>query len=164
MAVDYASKQRDRAKEGWAIRNMKLRMSRKLIFVKGLLVCYECILKPLAPSQVKQTDLERHLPPLVSHLRQSVSRTALDVLAETWLEFPNDASASRMFSAYDTFLEVLDNPEQRQRLAGLRPEDAAKDELFQRLRAVGHEFQDSLNDLFFDTPDLLQLTRKYGVF
>jgi predicted nucleotidyltransferase len=163
MAVDYASKQRERGRKGWAIRNIKLRMSRKLIFVKGLLICYECILKPLAQSQIA-ANLERKLPPLVSHLRQSVSRTALEVLADTWLDFPNDASASRMFAAYDRFLGSLDDLQQRKHLEDLKPDDAANDELFQRMRGIGHTFQDSLNDLFFGTPALLDLTRKYGVF
>lgn len=34
-AVDFASKQRDRAGEGGGLRNAKLRMSRKLIFASG---------------------------------------------------------------------------------------------------------------------------------
>ncbi len=54
MAVDFASKQRDRAGKGWGLRNAKLRMSRKLIFASGLLVCFSSHLDP---------DLRLRFPP-----------------------------------------------------------------------------------------------------
>lgn len=52
MAVDFASKQRDRAGEGWGVRNAKLRMSRKLIFASGLLVCFSATLDPDLNDQI----------------------------------------------------------------------------------------------------------------
>jgi hypothetical protein len=52
MAVDFASKQRDRAGAGWGLRNAKLRMSRKLIFASGLLVCFSANLDPELNGQI----------------------------------------------------------------------------------------------------------------
>jgi len=52
MAVDFASKQRDRGGEGWGLRNAKLRMSRKLIFASGLLTCFSCHLDPELQSKI----------------------------------------------------------------------------------------------------------------
>src|SRR5215813_2951501 len=52
MAVDFASKQRDRAGAGWGLRNAKLRMSRKLIFASGMLVCFSPTFDPVLQSKI----------------------------------------------------------------------------------------------------------------
>jgi hypothetical protein len=46
----------------------------------------------------------------------------------------------------------------------LRAEDAEGNAGFQKMRAIGHVFQDSLSALFFDSAKIGPLTRKYGLF
>ena len=161
MAVDYASKRRERGDQGWALRNAKLRMSRKLIFCKGLLSCFGCVLTPLAHSSESGDDATVLM---ITQLRGYVGMTALDVLAESWLQYPNDVSARQMLNAYDQFVAVLNDQEKRKHLETLKPDDSSGDATFMEMRDLGNAFQEGLTDLFFGTPEIFKLTKKYGVF
>jgi predicted nucleotidyltransferase len=106
MAVDFAYKLRKRAGKGWAIRNIKLRMSRKLIYVSGLLACYRCHLD-YSPDDRKAifSDPDRHKE-VVEHLETVFRETPLEIVAEVLLRYPRlDDAAKKIFSSYgESFL------------------------------------------------------------
>ena len=79
MAVDFASKQRDRAGKGWGLRNAKLRMSRKLIFASGLLICFSARLDSDLQNKIS-TDTNDVRFQLGNHIRDYVRMTPLEVL------------------------------------------------------------------------------------
>lgn len=164
MAVDFASKQRERAGQGWGLRNAKLRLSRKLIFVSGLLMCYR-FQNGDAPFDAPR-EADAALLALVNRLMPDVDRTPLDVVAQSMLELDTPPDTARaLFDAYDGFLAVLDDAEQRRRLDGLSYENARGDELFGHVRQLSKQFQDALIELFFHSNDnLREWMQEHGVF
>jgi hypothetical protein len=137
MAVDFASKQRDRGGEGWGLRNAKLRMSRKLIFASGLLTCFSCSLdeklQAKISTDVSDTETARHLnlAHLQEHILQYVGKTPLDIVALAAREYGIETSAAKdLFSAYDDFLGLVADPVKREHLKKLRAEASRQDEVF----------------------------------
>jgi len=166
MAVDFASKQRERAGDGWALRNIKLRMSRKLIFVSGLLTCFSCLHDPSpALSELKVGGGEA-IEPLVNHLKRYVNSTPLEIVAHSLLVYgvPDNISL-KLFGSYDSFLGQLSDPDIRTHLKDLKSEAADSSMIFQAMRKTSHDFQDALNAVFFESNrDLFELIKTYGVF
>lgn len=164
MAVDFAYKLRARSHEKWAIRNIKLRMSRKLLYVAGLLACFHPHLLVPDPEERKTIYEEESFKPEVIDLVHSIfSDSPLDIVAG-FLDGPDhDQIALPLFRAYDEFLGLLTDSGQRDRLEKLSEADADSDPLYQKARKTSHRFRDSLLDLFFGEK-LFQLTRLYGVF
>ena len=164
MAVDFASKQRDRGGKGWGIRNAKLRMSRKLIFASGLLVCFSASLDQDLQGKIS-TDKNDIKLQLVNHIRDYVRLTPLAIPARSVerYEVPQ-AIAEELFSSYAEFLSILDDEKCRQALEVLRSEDSRTDPTFKRVREVSEAFEHALDNIFFENQQVKLLTRKYGVF
>lgn len=163
MAVDFASKQRDRRGKGWGLRNFKLRMSRKLLFGSGLLACFACQLD-LQPADRNAAPDELRAY-LTQYLRMQFQMTPLEVLAYAVRQYNISVDVGRsLFASYDRFLGMLNDEQTRERLQTLRAEDASSDTAFGEVREVSREFQTALNAIFFDNELIGPLTKKYGVF
>jgi predicted nucleotidyltransferase len=166
MAVDFAYKLRNRAGKGWAIRNIKLRMSRKLIYVSGLLACYRCHLDFADPKNLEVfSDPSRHKE-VADHLQEVFSLTPLEIVAGVLLQYKHLAgTAQKIFDSYNGFLGILADEGKRKDLDALKEEDSGKHEVYQEARSLSHAFRDGLLELFFDTESSMNdLTKNYGVF
>jgi predicted nucleotidyltransferase len=161
MAVDFASKHHAQGGRKWGIRNIKLRFSRKLIFVAGMLNCSYCRINgPRPTSDVGNVDQ------LVGFLNKRFDVSPLDVLAQAVIDFGGDrVDAAKLFDVYDEFLKILGSTKLRKELEAVNDQNAAEDALFEKLRKMSHIFQEELLNLFYRAnKELCELTQEYGVF
>lgn len=164
MAVDFASKQRDRGGEGWGLRNAKLRMSRKLIFASGLLVCFGANLDYELNRRIS-TDKNVIKLNLAKYIRDQVSSTPLQILANAIDQYAvPQPIAKELFGAYAEFLKILDDRKLRKALENVRSADSRTDPTFKRIRKISEAFEHALDNIFFENKQIAPLTRKYGVF
>lgn len=162
MTVDFAHKRRVRG-SGWALRTVKLRMSRKLIYAAGLLSCFSCETEfGQHAEEGSRADTVR----VVAHLERLVRKTPLDIIAGFVLKYFGECSdyGRELFGAYDEFLGILGD-DRRFHLDGLAADVAMHDAVYEQAREMGQRFQDALTGMFFDSGTQLPgLTKRYGVF
>lgn len=162
MAVDYASKRIERGDEGWAIRNAKLRFSRKLLFVAGLAICLAPKLRPTEMLAKAKTagQIEEALIDLLIKYQDQVP---LAIVIQLFCDFATDDLAREFLDSYGAFLAILD--EERTHLEELDSEDPGRDPVFSKVREQSRRFQNTLDRLFFESNnDLTTLVKRYGVF
>jgi hypothetical protein len=168
FAVDYAAKKWQRADKGWALRNAKLRIPRKLTFAKGLLMCLDCeLLGAERPwTHVGAPTAGMIEEQLVNGCTELVNLTPLDMLSRVLLALGGTETARDVLQAYDNYLGLLNNPAKRKHLdESVNFNDAFNDKVFSEVRQISHRFGEGLQKLFFDErDDLTALTQKYGVF
>ncbi len=110
IAVDYANKAREADGTRWALRNIKLRMSRKLIFSAGLLMCFLCQLEQerLAAGKDLFGESSEATAPFIEFLAAKINLTPLDLLAEAAGDLVDEDTIRLLFDSYDYFLSALE--------------------------------------------------------
>jgi predicted nucleotidyltransferase len=166
MAVDFADKQHDRFHEGFALRNIKLRLSRKLLYISGLLACFRAQLE--FPNEKERIEFfsRGNSVQVASYLRDLLDKTPLDITAETLMNFAGKPRAiAELFGAYEDFLAILGNKEKRDHLEKLTPEKLESDPVYDEARRVSHRFRDAVEEIFLRSDNPIgELTIRYGVF
>jgi len=166
MAVDFADKQHDRFHEGFALRNIKLRLSRKLLYISGLLACFRCQLDFPNDEERLAFFSRTNSVEVASYLRNLLDKTPLDLTAETLFLFSDKQSAVKdLFSAYEEFLGILSDKSKRQHLENLTPDQLEKDRVYDEARQISHRFAGAVQSIFLNSDNPIgQLTIRYGVF
>lgn len=165
MAVDFAYKKKSRFGKGAAIRNIKLRFSRKLLYVSGLLTCFGC---HIALDDFRPAGGCASVDPTsgcIDCLIRRLERTPIEILADAFLHLQYlKASAKKTLDAYEGFLGILTDESSRTCLENL-DSDRYDNGTYDKARILSHEFRDGLMELFFDQDSgMYELTRNYGVF
>lgn len=156
ICVDYAAKYREQDGKKWALRNAKLRFSRKLLYAAGLAFCLSCQLKP--PRKIHEDLFGIHLDNSAEPYRDMAFNFAqtppLEYLAAFVEEFVEDPErqkriAKKIFGSYDKWLAMLNDNVVRSSLEILQHEEAEANEYFQEIRVIGSAFASGLREVFF---------------
>jgi hypothetical protein len=163
MAVDFADKFHDQEGEEWALRNAKLRFSRKLILMTGMLACFSWRLRGSKASSSSSGD---EVQQAITYFESYFGRPPLEILADELLESKAEAGlCKKIFSAYDEFLKILDDPASRDELVKIPRASAEKSQVFQNMRTHSHEFRDGLLEwLYTPRTQLCELVKQYALF
>ena len=167
MAVDYVNKQWTRGSDsGWAIRNVKLRFSRKLLFASGILMTFGCSLeKRNEEHDGLFKDEASALNTVHQHLTERIGTPPIDVLCSHLKARSNQKTAEMILGSYDSFLHCLNEPNKRKQLESLTPLQAQDDAVFKEMCKLSRVFQSGLNSMFYeDDAETRELMFRYGVF
>ena len=166
ITVDFVYKQRSSAEDKWALRNAKLRLSRKLVFTSGLLRCFFCHLDPAAADAREYLAGSGDPARLIAYVESQLVETPLQLLARAAARpAVSPTAAKNLFDSYDGFLQLLNDPAARDDLVKLKTKQLASSAVWSTVRDLGRGFQSGLTELFFgEDKELKELMIEYGVF
>lgn len=164
ITADFASKMWERDQEQWALKSVKLRFSRKLLFAWGLLAAFSFELFPPEDGAQIRNDPLRSSQFLAEFIGRQTNVTPIDMLSRVLLLQDEDFNARLIFDAYDKFLATVDNGNDRNLLESANAANAPHCAPFVSLYAASEKFHDGLNAVFNDGAKLKPLIRRYGLF
>jgi hypothetical protein len=139
-------------------------MSRKLIYVAGMVACFYC---EIDKDKFLDGSSQPIVQAMVAYVHELLAYTPLEIVASLYVRYPVLLPhGNALFASYDKFVAMIADPDKREYLDSLPSEAAATDPLYNEAREIGHVFQDALLKTFMSdngTP-LFNLTRAYGVF
>lgn len=165
MAVDFAYKQRSRPGGDFALKNFKLRLSRKLIYLAGMIACFDCHLGFDSEEDRQAFYRPKMVQSVIDRVHNVLRKPPLEVVASALLlqEIPF-SSVGQFFGAYDQFLEMLADEDIREQLKAL-PVENLNDPIAKRYREIAHDYTEAIRSIFLPQSNVLgQLTIEYGVF
>lgn len=158
ICVDFEGKAAQRTTgedPKWATRNAKLRTSRKLLFVGGLVSVLLC-------------HHREGVDEMQSFLTKWLNAPPLDRLAAAFL-YAAEAEPGlletglRTFTAYDRWLALIGDKASRDELLTITPDARDSSPLFQDIREIGRGFEAGLVSLLF-SPAFEDLARDNAIF
>lgn len=149
ICVDFVGKERRGKDEKWALRNLKLGLSRKALFAGGLLPVLSC-------HRFAASDI-------AAFLEREFEAPSIDRVARAFLDLDAVDPGVRAVRAYDAFIGLLNDPEARGELERLSRDEAMGSDVFKQGKRLVKDFQQGLLALLFETP-LEPLVREYGIF
>lgn len=167
VTVDFVYKQRGAGDAKWALRNAKLRMSRKLLFAAGLLHVFSCHLSRAAEQARTQLREARDVSLLASYLHDRLTLPPLEAVATACVERSLSPGTVRaVFDNYDRFLRFLDDPDKRLALSTAALTGSFRESpVWTEVRELSRPFHDGLVNLFLkEDSQLSELTMTYGLF
>jgi hypothetical protein len=149
ICVDFVGKERRGTGEKWALRNLKLGLSRKALFAGGLLPVLSC-------HRFAANDIG-------SFLDDAFETPSIDRIAKSFLDLGAVDAGVRAVGAYDAFIGLLNDTAVRGELESLSRDEAMESEVFKHGKRLVKDFQQGLLALLFETP-LEPMVREYGIF
>jgi hypothetical protein len=149
MCVDFAGKEHE-GPDKWGLRNAKLRTSRKILFAGGLLPVLECY----------RTDEVA----MRSFLEQLLAMPPTDRIAQSFLDHGASDAGARTLGAYDEFVRRMNEEDFREALKKVTRETSRSSREFAEMWRIGHELEDGLLALLYETRHLPEVVRQYAIF